>query len=101
VQNRGARASRFAQIYFALAIPYGFALIEQRVGIEEQCSVPLIGILFRLGPLWFGMGFLAPVLAALIVTLQVTPPLGLSPLVCGLIVGGFLGVIAMVRGTWL
>jgi hypothetical protein len=63
--------------------------------------MPLIGILFRLGPLWFGIGFLAPVLAALIVALELTPPLGLSPLVCGLIVGGVLGAVATFRRTWL
>jgi hypothetical protein len=63
--------------------------------------MPLIGILFRFGPLWFGIGFLAPVLAALIVALDITPPLRLSPLACGLIGGGILGVIATVRRTWL
>jgi hypothetical protein len=61
----------------------------------------LIGFLFRFGPLWFGVGFLAPVLAALIVALAVTPPLGLSPLACGLILGGALGLIATIRRTWL
>jgi hypothetical protein len=61
----------------------------------------MVGVLFRLGPLWFGIGFLAPVLAALIVALAVTPPLGLSPLACGLIAGGTLGLIATIRRTWL
>ncbi len=61
----------------------------------------LVGFLFRFGPLWFGIGFLAPVLSTLILALHVTPPLGLSPLNCGLIVGGALGVIATIRRTWL
>jgi|GWRWMinimDraft_5_1066013.scaffolds.fasta_scaffold320315_2 hypothetical protein len=63
--------------------------------------MPLIGILFRLGPLWFGIGFLAPVLATLILALQATPPFGLSPIGSGLIVGGVLGLTATFRGTWL
>jgi hypothetical protein len=61
----------------------------------------LVGILFRLGPLWFGIGFLAPVLAALIVAMGITPPFGLSPIACGLIAGGALGLVAMIRRTWL
>lgn len=61
----------------------------------------LIGILFRLGPVWFGIGFLAPAIAALIEALHVAPPLGLAPITCGLIVGVVLGSIATVRGTWL
>lgn len=61
----------------------------------------LVGILFRFGPLWFGIGLLAPVLAALIVAAGATPPLGLSPIACGLIVGAALGLIATVRRTWL
>ncbi len=61
----------------------------------------MVGILFRLGPLWFGIGFLAPVFAALIVALAVIPPFGLTPLACGLLVGGTLGLIATIRRTWL
>lgn len=61
----------------------------------------LIGFLFRFGPMWFGIGFLAPVLSALIQALRVTPPLGLSPMIVGLIVGGIFGLIATVRRTWL
>ena len=63
--------------------------------------MPLIGILFRLGPIWFGLGFLAPVLAALIMALALAPPLGLSPISSGLIVGGALGLVATIRRTWL
>jgi hypothetical protein len=74
---------------------------ELEVARGESGNMQLVGILFRLGPLWFGLGFLAPVLAALLVALRVTPPLGLSPLFCGLIVGGVLGVIATIRRTWL
>lgn len=61
----------------------------------------IVGMLFRFGPLWFGLGFLAPVLAALIVAVGVTPPLGLAPITCGLITGAALGLIATIRRTWL
>lgn len=61
----------------------------------------IVGMLFRLGPLWFGLGFLAPVLAALIVAVDVVPPLGLAPITCGLIAGAALGLIATIRRTWL
>lgn len=61
----------------------------------------IVGMLFRLGPLWFGLGFLAPVLAALIVAVDVTPPLGQAPITCGLIAGAGLGLVATIRRTWL
>jgi hypothetical protein len=61
----------------------------------------LIGVLFRLGPLWFGLGFLAPVIAAALVALGIAPPLGLSPIAAGLIAGAVLGLIATLRRTWL
>lgn len=61
----------------------------------------LIGFLFRFGPLWFGIGFLAPVLSGLMQAFNIIPPLGLSPMIVGLFVGGILGMIATVRKTWL
>lgn len=61
----------------------------------------LIGFLFRFGPLWFGIGFLAPVLSAMILALHITPPLGLAPISSGLIIGAALGLIATFRRTWL
>lgn len=61
----------------------------------------LVGVLFRLGPLWFGIGFLAPVLAALVTAWEVTLPLGLSPIAGGLLAGVTLGLVATIRGTWL
>lgn len=55
---------------------------------------------FRVMPLLFGLGFLAPLLAQIIVRLGWTPPLGLSPVIIGLTVGGLWGGLATVRGRW-
>lgn len=57
--------------------------------------------LFRVMPLLFGLGFLAPLLAQIIERSGWTPPNGLSPLVLGLLVGGLWGGFATVKGRWL
>ena len=53
------------------------------------------------GPLLFGVGFLAPLIAQIIERAGVTPPLGLAPLMVGLIVGPALGLAAKLRGRWI
>lgn len=53
------------------------------------------------GPVLFGFGFLAPLIAQVIERTGATLPLGLSPLVVGLIVGPLLGLSAKLRGRWL
>ena len=63
--------------------------------------VQVIKTIFYFGPLLFGFGFLAPLTAQFIVAVGWTPPLGLTPLLSGLIVGGGLGVIAQIRGRWI
>lgn len=60
----------------------------------------VIKSIFYLGPLLFGFGFLAPLSAQIIQTIGWTPPFGLTPLITGLIIGGTLGLIAQIRGTW-
>lgn len=52
-------------------------------------------------PLWFGLGFIAPLIAQSMERLGWHAPLGLSPLLFGLIVGAALGTIATLRGRWL
>ena len=54
-----------------------------------------------LGPVLFGIGFLAPVIAALLDVIGMERPLGLSPIVFGLIIGTILGFVARQRRTWL
>lgn len=61
----------------------------------------VIGKIFALGPFWFGIGFIAPVIAAFLNAGNITAPLGLSPIVIGLLVGGITGLIATKRGSWL
>tara|TARA_R110000868_G_scaffold69491_2_gene204550 strand:+ start:1905 stop:2102 length:198 start_codon:yes stop_codon:yes gene_type:complete len=53
------------------------------------------------GPVLFGIGFLTPLIAQIIERAGATPPLGLSPLVMGLIVGPALGLAAKLRGRWI
>jgi hypothetical protein len=60
-----------------------------------------IAFAFSLGPVLFGIGFLAPLIAALLGAAGVTAPLGQSPLHIGLVTGVLLGLVARHRGTWL
>lgn len=61
----------------------------------------VIKAIFYFGPLIFGFGFIAPLSAQIIQAMAWTPPFGLTPLVTGLIIGGTLGLIAQIRGTWI
>lgn len=61
----------------------------------------IVGFLFSLGPILFGIGFLAPVIAAAITASGLDAPAGLSSIQFGLLIGIILGVIARQRRTWL
>ncbi len=61
----------------------------------------IVGFLFSLGPILFGIGFLAPVIAAAITASGLDAPAGLSAIQFGLLTGIILGVIARQRRTWL
>ena len=61
----------------------------------------VIKTIFHFGPLLFGFGFLAPLIAQIIEAMAWTPPFNLSALMTGLILGGALGVIAQLRGRWI
>ena len=63
--------------------------------------VQLIKTIFDYGPLIFGFGFLAPLIAQIIEAANWTLPFGLTPLTTGLILGGTLGLLAQVRGRWI
>ncbi len=63
--------------------------------------VQVIKLIFFLGPLLFGLGFLTPLIAQIITAMDWTPPLGLTPLMAGLILGGGLGLMAQLRGRWI
>lgn len=53
------------------------------------------------GPVLFGIGFLAPLVAQILERSGVALPLDLSPLIVGLIVGPALGLAAKLRGRWI
>ena len=61
----------------------------------------IIKRVFDFGPLVFGLGFLVPLIAQTLERTGWQAPLGLSPLVFGLILGGTLGLIAQIRGRWI
>ena len=66
-------------------------------GLMQQA---LKGIFFIM-PFLFGIGFIAPVTAELIVLAGVGAPFGLTPLVAGLLLGGAWGLYATIKGSWL
>lgn len=61
----------------------------------------VIKAIFQFGPLIFGFGFMAPLISQGIQAMSWTPPFGLTPLVTGLIIGGALGLLAQIRGSWI
>ena len=63
--------------------------------------VRVLRTVFYFGPLLFGFGFLAPLIAQTVELAGWQPPLKLTPLSLGLIVGGTLGVGAQIRGRWI
>lgn len=60
----------------------------------------LKGIFFIM-PFLFGIGFIAPVTAELMVVAGVEAPGGLAPLTAGLLLGGAWGLYATIKGSWL
>ena len=62
--------------------------------------MPILRSIFAYGPLLFGIGFLAPLIAQVLAALGVLAPLGMSPMVFGLVVGTALGLVAQLRGRW-
>jgi len=56
-----------------------------------------VKILFS--PIVFGFAFIGPLSAEIITTLEIALPIG-TPLYWGLLIGGLLGLMAQVRGSW-
>ncbi len=52
-------------------------------------------------PFFFGIGFIAPLIAQVMVRWDVPAPFGISPIAFGLIIGASWGLIANIRGRWL
>lgn len=61
----------------------------------------LIAFGFSLGPVLFGVGFLAPLIAALFDVAELSAPFGLTAIQFGLGLSVLLGIIARQRKTWL
>jgi len=57
--------------------------------------------LFSIGPLLFGIGFMAPVTAELMTVAGITQPFGFTPITVGLAIGIGWGSYALVRGSWI
>lgn len=51
-------------------------------------------------PFLFGIGFIAPLIAQVIMALHVQPPFGLSPILFGLLIGAPWGFQTVIRGRW-
>jgi len=61
----------------------------------------LLKTLYPWGPVFFGIGFLAPFIAALMTATGLAAPWGLSEIQVGLAIGLTWGVIAKVGGRWI
>lgn len=57
--------------------------------------------LFGMMPLFFGIGFIAPLVAQAMTALHLGAPFGMSPVAFGLAVGASWGLYATLRGRWL
>lgn len=56
---------------------------------------------FALMPLFFGIGFIAPLIAQSMGALHLAAPFGMNPVAFGLAVGAPWGLYATWRGSWL
>jgi len=63
-------------------------------------SLDLIRKGFEWGPLLFGIGFLAPLIAQSLDAASISAPLGLSNVQFGLLIAIPMGTIAKLRGRW-
>lgn len=61
----------------------------------------LIELIFKFGPLVFGIGFMWPLITQVIERAEITLPFGLTPLVVGAVFGIGSGLIAQLRGSWI
>ena len=57
--------------------------------------------LFTVMPFLFGIGFIAPLTAQLMVAAGISGPFGLAPIAIGLAFGATWGLYAQITGRWL
>lgn len=63
--------------------------------------IQLLKKAYAWGPVLFGIGFFAPVIAQTLDVTAVAPPFGLTTIQTGLVTGILLGSIAKLRGRWI
>jgi len=56
---------------------------------------------FYFGPILFGLLFIPPVTAQILAVMGWMPSMGPTPLAVGFVLGGFWGLFAQWRGSWL
>lgn len=61
----------------------------------------LVAKAFEWGPLWFGVAFIAPLVAQSLDAGGMSAPLGLSGIQFGLAIGVVMGTVAKLRGSWI
>lgn len=61
----------------------------------------LIGFVLGHMLLWFGIGFLGPLIAQILIAVGQPRPFGVSALVAGLVIGTAFGARAQWRGRWI
>jgi hypothetical protein len=61
----------------------------------------LLGKLGEWGPVLFGIGFIAPLVAQSMDAVGIDAPFGLATIQLGLLVGATTGLVAKIRGSWL
>ena len=64
-------------------------------------SLEFLGKLGEWGPVLFGLGFIAPLIAQSMDAAGVAAPFGLTPLQLGLIIGPSMGLVAKLRRSWI
>jgi hypothetical protein len=57
--------------------------------------------LFAVMPFLFGIGFIAPLTAQIMIAAGIEGPFGLSPIAIGLAFGGAWGLYAQLKGRWI
>jgi hypothetical protein len=62
---------------------------------------PVLQRLNPWGPLFFGLGFIAPLIATLVTRSGLELSFGLSPIWLGVALGGAWGLCARFRGSWI
>lgn len=71
------------------------------VYVRLTLMTEVIRKLFDIMPFLFGVGFIAPLTAQLMIYWGVGGAFGLTPIVTGLLLGGAWGLYANIKGRWI